>query len=76
MTIASNNKSLDSLGRKVFYAILLMTSRMIWVTFLKGKTKHFEKFKNFKSLVENECGHKIKCLRFDNGGELTSKYFN
>ena len=49
---------------------------MIWVTFLKGKTKHSEKFKNFKSLVENECGHKIKCLRFDNGGELTSKYFN
>jgi transposase InsO family protein len=26
-------------------------------------------------MVENEMDSKIKCLRYDNGGELTSKEF-
>ena len=30
----------------------------------------------FKELVENEIGSRIKCLRFDNGGEFTSDEFN
>ena len=51
-------------------------TRIIWVTFLKEKSKVLEIFKIFKALLENESGYKIKCLRFENGGEFTSKYFN
>ena len=51
-------------------------TRMVWVTFLREKSEAFDKFKVFKSLVENESGHKIKCLRSDNGGEFTSNEFN
>jgi hypothetical protein len=36
----------------------------------------FEKFKQYKALVENEIRHKIKMLRSDNGGELVSKKFD
>ena len=51
-------------------------TRMVWVTFLREKSKSFDKFKVFKALVENESGHKIKCLRSDNGGEFTSNESN
>jgi hypothetical protein len=43
---------------------------------LKAKGEAFEKFKQYKALVENEIGHKIKVLRFDNGGEFVSKKFD
>ena len=35
----------------------------------------FEKFKEFKALIENLSNKKIKTLRSDNGGEYTSKEF-
>eukprot|EP00253_Pinus_taeda_P003613 PITA_03613 len=42
---------------------------------MKHKYEAFEKLKSFKALVENESGHKIKCLRSDRGGEFTSNEF-
>ena len=36
----------------------------------------FEKFKEFKALIENLSKTKIKILRLDNGGEFTSSEFN
>ena len=42
---------------------------------MKHKDEAFKKFKSFKALVENESGHKIKCLRSDRGGEFTSNEF-
>lgn len=51
-------------------------SRMTWVTFLKEKSKDLDNFKAFKSMVENEMGLKIKCLRSNRGGEFTSNEFN
>ena len=51
-------------------------TRTTWVTFLKEKSKYFEKFKIFKEKVKNETNLKIKCLRSDNGGEFTSNEFN
>jgi hypothetical protein len=42
---------------------------------LKAKGEAFEKFKEYKALVENEIGHNIKVLQFDNGGEFVSKKF-
>ena len=51
-------------------------TRMAWVFFLKEKSEAFDKFKDFKTLVENETEAKIKCLRSDNGGEFTSDEFD
>lgn len=50
-------------------------SRMVFLYFLKHKSEAFEKFKEFKSLVENQTGEKIKIIRTDNGGEYVSNYF-
>jgi hypothetical protein len=33
---------------------------------LKAKGEAFEEFKQYKALMENEVGHKIKVLRSDN----------
>ena len=51
-------------------------TRMAWVFFLKEKSEAFNKFKDFKILVENEIEEKIKCLRSDNGGEFTFREFD
>ena len=40
---------------------------------MKHKSDVFDVFKKWKSLVENETGLKLKCLRSDNGGEYCSK---
>ena len=50
-------------------------SRMIWVAFLKEKSKAFSKFKIFKALTENQTGRKVKAIRSDRGGEFSSKQF-
>ena len=63
-------------GEHYFMLIIDDYTRMTWVTFLKEKSEAFEKFKIFKAMVENETYMKIKCLRSDNRGEFTSKYFN
>jgi hypothetical protein len=42
---------------------------------MKHKSKTFEKFKEFKSEVENQRGKKIKTLRSDRGGEYLSHEF-
>eukprot|EP00253_Pinus_taeda_P016343 PITA_16343 len=59
------------------YLILFIDdfSRFVWLGLMKHKYEAFEKFKSFKALVENELGHKIKCLRSDRGGEFTSNEF-
>ena len=43
-----------------------------WIYFLKGKNEVFNKFKEYKALVENHIERKIKNLQPDNGGEFTS----
>jgi transposase InsO family protein len=42
---------------------------------LKSKDEVFNKFKEFKALIENLSEIKIKILRSDNRGEYTSKEF-
>ncbi len=51
-------------------------SRKTHVYFLKPKGEVFEKFKQYKVLVENEIGHKIKVLQSDNGAEFVSNKFD
>jgi transposase InsO family protein len=50
-------------------------SRKIWVYLLKLKYENFDKFKEFKALVEKKSGQLIKILSSDRGGEYYSKSF-
>jgi transposase InsO family protein len=50
-------------------------SRKTWIYFLKTKDEVFDRFREFKALVENATGKKIKVLRSDNGGEYIDKDF-
>ena len=50
-------------------------SRNTWIYFLKKKSKVFDKFKEFKALVENQTEKKIKVLKTNNGGEFCNKEF-
>lgn len=50
-------------------------SRKTWIYFLKTKGEVFDWFTEFKALVENVTGKKIKVLRSDNGGEYIDKDF-
>jgi hypothetical protein len=43
---------------------------------LRNKSKVFERFKEFKGLVENGTEKRIKVLRNENGGEFCGKEFD
>jgi hypothetical protein len=65
-----------SLGKSVYYVSFIdYFSRNTWIYFLRKKSKVFDKFKEFKALVENQTEKKIKVLRTDNGGELCRNEF-
>ena len=65
-----------SLSRYVYYVSFIDDySRKTWICFFKGKNEVFNKFKEFKALVENLSEKKIKIFRSDNGGEFTSCEF-
>lgn len=44
-------------------------SKMFFLYFLKEKSQVLEKFIEFKNLMENQTGEKIKMIRSDNGSE-------
>lgn len=50
-------------------------SRKVCVFTIKSKSECLDKFKEYKSYVENRLNTKIKTLRTDNGTEYTSKNF-
>jgi transposase InsO family protein len=62
-------------GEKYFMLLVDDYTRMTTVCFLRKKPEYFENFKVYKEMVENEMNSKIKCLRYDNGGEFTSNEF-
>eukprot|EP00253_Pinus_taeda_P007275 PITA_07275 len=65
-----------SLGKSVYYVSFIDDiSRNTWIYFLKNKSEVFNRFKEFKALVENQTEKKIKVLRTDNGGEFCCKEF-
>ena len=66
-----------SLSGYVYYASFIDDySHKTWIYFLKKKDEVFEKFKEFKALIENLLEKSIKTLRSANGGEFTSGEFN
>ena len=50
-------------------------SRKTWIYYLKHKDEAFEIFKEFKVLIKNQLGKRIKIFRSDNGGEYMSNEF-
>ena len=49
---------------------------MAWVFMMKHKSEAFNNFKQWKTLVENQTGKKIKRLRTDNGLAFCSFEFD
>ena len=68
--------STPAIGNFLYYATFIDDYyRKTWIYMLKHKDGVFDKFIEFKALVENLSGRKIKVLRMDNGGEYTSNEF-
>ena len=58
-------------GHEYYVSFINDYSRKTWIYFLKAKGEVFDRFQEFKALVKNQTGKKIKVLRFNNGGEYT-----
>jgi hypothetical protein len=68
--------TIPSLGGCSYYVSFIDDFSMnTWIYFLRKKSKVFNKFKEFKSLMEYKTVKKIKVLRIENGGELCGKDF-
>ena len=68
--------SIPSLGNDVYYISFIYDfSRNTWVYFLRKKYEVFDRFKEFKALVENQIEKIIKVMRTDNGGEFCENEF-
>ena len=63
-------------GALYFISFVDDHSRKLWVYLLKSKDEAFAAFKRYHAFVTTQTGRKLKCLRTDNGGELTSGEFN
>ena len=62
---------ITSPGNSVYYVSFIYEfSSNTWIYFLRKKSEVFDKFKEFKALVENQTEKKIKVLMIDNGGEF------
>ena len=62
-------------GGEYFVTFVDDHTRHVWIYILKHKGEVFQRFKEWKVLVEKASGRKIKILRSDNGEEYTSAEF-
>jgi len=68
--------SSTSLSGSLYYVVFIDEfSWKSWILFMKTKGQVFSRFQEFKALVDNQIGKKIRVLRSDKGGEYTSKEF-
>ncbi|NBX97749.1 hypothetical protein EBQ81_02685, partial [bacterium] len=66
--------STPSMGKaRYFLTFIDDATRFTHICFLQSKDQVFSKFKEFKALVENSTGRKIKALRSDRGTEYINK---
>ncbi|KAL0298359.1 UNVERIFIED_CONTAM: Retrovirus-related Pol polyprotein from transposon TNT 1-94 [Sesamum radiatum] len=63
-------------GNRYFLSVIDNFSRKVFVFLMKHKSEAFEKFRNWKTLVENQTGQKLKALRTDNGLEFCNQNFS
>jgi transposase InsO family protein len=67
----------SSFGGSLYYVSFIdYFSRKTWIYFLRNKSEVFERFKEFKDLVENQTKKRIKVMRNDNGGEFRGNKFD
>ena len=64
-----------SLSGGEYFLSFIDKSRFAWVYVLKQKSEVLSKFVEWKTMIENATGKKVKTLRTDNGGEYTAKDF-
>ena len=62
-------------GCNYFLTFINDYSRITWAYFLKHKSDAFSYFQQFKALMENQSGQRIKILKTDRGGEYVSNEF-
>jgi transposase InsO family protein len=62
-------------GREYYLTFIDDYSRKTWIYFLKTNNEVFKRFQEFKALLENQTGKRIKVLRSDNEGEYSSSEF-
>ena len=62
-------------GNRYFVTFIYYFIRKLWIYLIKRKDEVFDVFKKFKSMVERQCGHKLKILKTDGRGEYTSNEF-
>ena len=66
----------SSLSGYVYYVYFIDEFfRKTWIYFRKNKDEVFNKFKEFKALIENHIEKNIKTFRSNNGREFTSNEF-
>ena len=60
-------------GHLYFMTFIDDYSRKTWIYFLKFKESNevLDRFREFRALVENQFGKRIKVLQSNNGGEYT-----
>ena len=61
-------------GNKYFITFIDDFSRFGYVYLINDKSLSLEKFKIFKTEVENQCGKTIKIVRSDRGGEFYGRH--
>jgi len=67
---------MKSLGGSQYYVTFIdVSTRKVWVYFLKNKSDMFSVFKRWKKEVETQTSLKIKCLKSDNGEEYDNSQF-
>jgi hypothetical protein len=68
--------SVPSLGKSVYYVSFIDDFlRNTWIYFLRKKSEVFDRFKEFKDLVENQIEKRIKVMRTYNDGEFYGNEF-
>ena len=74
--VCDSNDVLTRGGKRYFITFIDDFSKYCYVYLINHKHEFFEKFKIYKSEVENQLERTIKILRSDRGGEYTSLEMN
>ena len=61
-------------GNKYFVTFIDDYTKKLWTYLIKKKNNVIDVFTKFKAMVERQCGHKIKTLGTDGGGEYVSNF--
>jgi transposase InsO family protein len=62
-------------GRRYFLLLVDDVSRYMWAVLLNAKAAVADAIKRLQATAEAKCGHKLRVLLTDNGGEFTTAEF-